>query len=62
MKHPRRTLSLLFLSVLLLAFMASCSNKGVHMPKHRKRRHCDCPTFAQMVTPTTLSTDGLRYY
>ena len=46
MKHTRRNLSLTLLALLLLSLLASCSNKGVHMPKHRKRRHCDCPTFA----------------
>lgn len=34
--------------VLLLAgvLMCGCSRKGVHMTKHRKKRHCDCPTFS----------------
>ncbi len=26
---------------------ATCSRKGVHMSKHRKSRHCNCPTFSQ---------------
>ena len=47
MKHTRRNLSLILLALLLLAFLGACSSKGVHMPKHRKRRHCDCPTFAE---------------
>jgi hypothetical protein len=47
MKYTRRNLSLTLLAILLLAFAAGCSSKGVHMPKHRKRRHCDCPTFAE---------------
>lgn len=46
MKYTRRNLSLTLLAILLLAFAAGCSSKGVHMPKHRKRRKCDCPTFA----------------
>ena len=46
MKHTRRNLSLAMLALLLLAFLSACSSKGVQMPKHRKRRHCDCPTFA----------------
>ena len=51
MKHTRRNLSFTLLTLLLLAFLAACSNKGVHMPKHRKRRHCDCPTFASAPAP-----------
>lgn len=39
------------LALLLFAFFAACSSKGVHMPKHRKRRHCDCPTFATIPAP-----------
>ncbi len=59
MKYTRRNLSLTLLAVLLLAFLAGCSSKGVHMPKHRKRRKCDCPTFAavpapQPTSPTTM--------
>ncbi len=62
MKHVRRTLSLAFLAVLLLSFLAGCSRKGVHMPKHRKRRHCDCPTFVMNRTATPPAADGtLRY-
>ncbi len=39
--------------VLLLAAMAAgCSNRGVHMPKRRKPRHCDCPTFSLQQTDT----------
>lgn len=57
MKHTRRNLSLAMLTLLLLAFFAACSSKGVHMPKHRKRRHCDCPTFAVVPShPTPLTT------
>lgn len=40
---------LIICSALLLAAMfASCSSKGVRMPKHRMRRHCNCPTFSYM--------------
>lgn len=63
MKHTRRNLSLSLLTLLLLSFLASCSNKGVHMPKHRKRRHCDCPTFAYSTTPQhSASEDGTILY
>ena len=45
MKTPRRHIALLLTGLFLLSLLASCSDKGVRMPKHRKRRHCDCPTF-----------------
>lgn len=51
MKHPRRNIALLMLSLLLAAFVAGCSDRGVHMPKHRKRTHCDCPTFSEHIVP-----------
>ena len=54
MKHTRRNISLTLLAILLLAFAAGCSSKGVHMPKHRKRRHCDCPTFTETQTAQPL--------
>lgn len=47
MKHTYRNTALLLLGALLLSFAAGCSSRGVHMPKHRKRRHCDCPTFSE---------------
>ena len=61
MKHTRRNLSLTLLALLLLSFLASCSNKGVHMPKHRKRRHCDCPTFAYQQQSSPIP-DGTVVY
>lgn len=51
MKQPLRNLSATILALLMLSFLTGCSSKGVHMPKHRKRRNCDCPTFS-MNTPT----------
>lgn len=62
MKHTRRNLSYTLLTLLLLAFFAACSDKGVHMPKHRKRRHCDCPTFALSSPAPTPSTYGTILY
>ena len=58
MKHTQRRIGLALLALFLLAFAAGCSDKGVHMPKHRKRRHCDCPTFAAVPTsqPTPPTT------
>lgn len=46
-KKTKRNIGLLLLALMLTAFVAGCSSKGVRMPKHRKRRHCDCPTFAE---------------
>lgn len=51
MKTPRRHIARLLTGLFLLSLLASCSDKGVHMPKHRKRRHCDCPTFALNTPP-----------
>ena len=62
MKHTRRNLELTLLTLLLLSFLASCSNKGVHMPKHRKRRHCDCPTFAYTTPQHPTTEDGTILY
>ena len=62
MKHTRRNLSLTLLTLLLLAFLAACSNKGVHMPKHRKRRHCDCPTFSYTAPQHPTPEDGTILY
>lgn len=57
----------LLMAVLVLAgLLTSCSDKGVHMPKHRKRRHCDCPTFSLATPPSTLlpspAEDGTILY
>lgn len=53
----------LLMAVLVLAgLLASCSDKGVHMPKHRKRRHCDCPTFALATPLPSPATDGTILY
>lgn len=48
MKHSKNTIGNLLLVLILMALCASCSNKGVQMPKHRMRRHCNCPTFSQV--------------
>lgn len=36
--------------VLCSMMLGACSSKGVRMPKHRKRTHCDCPTFSMNET------------
>ena len=52
-------MSLALLALLLLAFLSACSSKGVHMPKHRKRRHCDCPTFTIVLPPQPTSVTAI---
>ncbi len=56
----------LIAALVLAGMMGSCSDKGVHMPKHRKRRNCDCPTFAYSVpspAPTSeTAADGTIIY
>lgn len=41
----KRIATPLIVAALLLLLLAACSRHGVHMSKHRKSRHCDCPTF-----------------
>ena len=43
---------ILVLSLVALLLTAGCSSKGVRMPKHRKQRHCDCPTFTMAAAET----------
>lgn len=62
MRHTRKNILLALIALMLLTTLAACSNKGVRMPKHRKRRHCDCPTFAQSSPAPTPSTYGTILY
>lgn len=39
----------LLLSAALL--LGGCSRRGAHMPRHRKSRHCDCPSFSLLPPP-----------
>lgn len=55
MKHRQRNIAFFFLGAFLLMFAVGCSNKGIHMPKHRKRRHCNCPTFSEALPHDTIS-------
>ena len=48
MKYGKKNIAILLLTLMLTTLCASCSNKGVQMPKHRMRRHCNCPTFSQL--------------
>ena len=54
MKHCKRLICMLVATTLLLA---ACSDKGVRMPRHRKKVHCDCPTFSENVQPEKASDD-----
>ena len=47
----KNTIPILILFCLLAG---GCSKKGASMPKHRKRKHCDCPYFSQAVTSDSL--------
>ena len=41
----------IYIAVMLCAvtFCASCSRRGVYMPRSRKARHCHtCPTFSEL--------------
>jgi len=51
----------LLASLVLAGLLASCSSKGVHMPKHRKRRNCDCPTFSLTIPTSQPHADGPIY-
>ncbi len=54
MKHSKRNILIICSPLLLAALFASCSSKGVQMPKHRMRRHCNCPTFSYMPQVETV--------
>ena len=58
MKRSKFPLLVLLTATLLAA--TACSPKGVHMPKHRKSRNCNCPTFGQAI-PQERSADTLQY-
>lgn len=49
----------IYIMLALVCMLASaCSKKGSAMPKHRKRKHCDCPYFSQVMTPA----DSVEYH
>ena len=53
-----KRLTIYCVALLLLAGVcASCSPKGVSMPRHRKHRHCDCPTFSQRLPESAAAWD-----
>lgn len=54
--NPHRKPVIILMAVVLM--MTSCSNKGIHMSKHRKSRKCNCPTFtyqSESQSPSHLS-------
>ena len=47
-KHPPSFLGTAAVALVVVCMLlAACSNKGVHMSKHRKSRKCNCPTFVE---------------
>ena len=62
MKRVTKVIAIVLTAALMLT---GCSNKGIHMSKHRKSRKCNCPTFSEKVRqdmrnnifyPTTIET------
>ncbi|MCR4828010.1 MAG: hypothetical protein K5864_00935 [Bacteroidales bacterium] len=49
----RRTTQILTLSLLCLLLASCSSSRNVNMRKHRRSRHCDCPTFGQRIDTAT---------
>jgi len=63
-RHTSRMPYMIAVTILAISILAtSCSHRGVHMSKHRKSRHCNCPTFGEMVPqhPDTMSTINITY-
>lgn len=61
MRHTndkRKMMMLTCLMAVAMVLLASCSNKGVHMSKHRKSRKCNCPTFAYSY-PSSVSQQDI---
>ena len=42
---------------LLMGLMCGCSPRGAHMPKHRKKHHCNCPAVSRATTDTAAPYD-----
>lgn len=54
----KKIITYFFVMLTVSMMLGSCSRKGVHMPKHRKRTHCNCPTFTEVVPE--LSMDSIK--
>lgn len=52
----KKRYSLYIMLALVCLLVAGCSKKGAAMPKHRKRKHCDCPYFSVNPAPDTEYT------
>lgn len=46
MKHTRLSFSKAACLLLAAAILLGSCSRRAHMPRHRKRRNCDCPTFS----------------
>ncbi len=55
----RAMLCALLLCALLLC---GCSRRGAHMPKHRKSRRCNCPTFSYLSVPADATAPATVAY
>ena len=51
---------ILIVALLMAGFLCSCSPR-TQMPKHRKRRHCNCPTFSLSTPSPTPDTTTCAY-
>ena len=47
----------LLILLLLAGLLCGCSARGAHMPKHRKKHHCNCPTFSMSPAEELPTTD-----
>ena len=43
----KRLTKIIVLTLVAGLLLTACSNKGVHMSKHRKSRKCNCPSFVE---------------
>ncbi len=55
MKRRNAILTPVCLLLLAVVLLSGCSRRGAHMPKHRKSRRCNCPTFSYYAMPTDTS-------
>lgn len=43
----KKTIIITLMLMTTVLLFSGCSNRGIHMSKHRKSRKCNCPTFTQ---------------
>lgn len=60
LKMKTKIIYILFLSFVLCGVLDACSSgrRVPTMPKHRKRKKCDCPTFSQFTVPVETIVYG----